>query len=146
MRTINILRGISGAGKSTYTRNNFPSASVFSADNFFMHNGIYEFDPNLLGRAHDWCKHQFERALQRGDDEVVVDNTNTTLRELKFYVEAAAEYGYTLSVIRLVVDPTIAADRNLHGVPAEKVQQMQDRFQDFPGEIVVDTTPAFQPI
>lgn len=142
MRNVIILRGISGAGKSTYTQANFPTATVCSADNYFMLGGTYQFDGAKLGRAHDWCKSQFKVALQQGVDQVVVDNTNTTMREMKFYVETAAEYGYDLQVVRLVVDPAIAAARNQHGVPAEKVQQMQDRFQDFEGETIVDTTPV----
>ena len=143
MRTVTVLRGISGAGKSTYTRNNHPNAVVCSADNFFINSdGVYNFDRNLLGKAHDWCKAQFETALQQGQDDVVVDNTNTTMREMKFYVDKAKQYGYELTVVRLVVDPVIAAGRNLHGVPMEGVQAMQNRFQDFPGETIVDTTPV----
>ncbi len=142
MRTVTILRGISGAGKSTYTKANHPNATVCSADNYFMLGGTYQFDGKKLGRAHDWCKNQFETALQRGDDDVVVDNTNTMMRELNFYVDTAAKYGYELKVVRLTVDPKIAAARNQHGVPADKVQAMQDRFQDFPGEILIDTTPV----
>ena len=143
MRTVTVLRGISGAGKSTYTKANHPNATVCSADKYFIgQDGVYRFDGSKLGRAHDWCKAQFLNALQVSDDDIVVDNTNTTMRELKYYVDTATEYGYELNVVRLVVDPKIAAARNLHGVPAVKVQQMQDRFQDFPGETIVDTTPV----
>jgi predicted kinase len=142
MRTVTILRGISGAGKSTYTRNNHPNAVVCSADNWFIKDGVYTFNRDLLGKAHDWCKAQFESALQRSQDEVVVDNTNTTMREMKFYVEKAKQYGYELNVVRLTVDPVIAASRNLHGVPMEGVQAMQNRFQSYPGETILDTSPV----
>jgi predicted kinase len=142
MRKIVVMRGVSGSGKSSFVFNNFPNATVCSADNFFMQTGEYKFDGSKLRQAHDWCKNQFESALRRGDDQVVVDNTNTTMRELKFYVDTAAKYGYELQVVRLVVDPAIAAARNQHGVPAEGVQAMQNRFQDFPGETIVDTTPV----
>jgi predicted kinase len=142
MKTVTILRGISGAGKSTYTRENFPNATVCSADNFFMQNGVYNWDASKLGRAHDWCLNTFNEALRRNDSSIVVDNTNTKLREFKRYRDEALMYGYEVNVVRLVVDPAIAAARNLHGVPADKVQAMQDRFQDFQGELIVDTTPV----
>lgn len=142
MRTVTILRGISGSGKSTYTAANLPNAFVASADKFFMRDGDYKFDPKQLGNAHSWCFRQFEAALQQGVDEVVLDNTNTKLWEFEKYVAAAEKYGYAVTVVRLKVDPKIAAARNLHGVPADKVQQMQDRFEDFEGETVVDTTPV----
>ena len=142
MKTVVILRGISGSGKSTYTAKNHPTAFVASADNFFMQDGVYNFNPAKLGAAHARCAAAFEYALKHGDDEVVVDNTNTKLWEFKGYLDIAAKYGYDVKVVRLVVDPKIAAARNTHGVPAAKVQQMQDRFQDFEGETVVDTTSA----
>lgn len=137
-----LMRGVSGSGKSTFVFNNFPTATVCSADKFFMKDGVYKFDPTKLGNAHAWCSNQFNQALKRGDEIVVVDNTNTKLWEMKNYLEEAARFGYEVKVVRLVVDPKIAAARNLHGVPADKVQQMQDRFQDFPGETIVDTTPV----
>lgn len=143
--TVTILRGISGAGKSTYTRTFLPSALVCSADLFFELGGDgYKFDASKLGQAHQWCFSQFEAALQRGVENVVVDNTNTKLWEFKNYVAAAAKYGYTVQVVRLTVDPKVAAARNVHGVPADKVQQMQDRFQDFPGETIIDNNPKEQ--
>lgn len=139
MRTVTILRGVSGSGKSTYTAKNFSTATVCSADLFFLKDGVYQFDATKLGNAHSWCFRQFEAALQRGDDSVVVDNTNTKLWEFKNYVQAAAKYGYEVKVVRLTVDVAVAAARNLHGVPVETVQRMQDRFQDFPGEEIVNT-------
>jgi 2',3'-cyclic-nucleotide 3'-phosphodiesterase len=140
MKNVIILRGISGSGKSTYTAAHFPTAFVASADKFFERGGTYKFDPAKLGTAHAWCASVFEYALRRGDETVVVDNTNTKLWEFKGYLDLAAKYGYDVTVIRLKVDPKVAAARNLHGVPADKVQQMQDRFQDFEGEEIVDTT------
>ena len=132
-----IMRGISGAGKSTYTNMNFPGAVVCSADFFFGRGDKYNFNPKLLGKAHDSCFNTFEAAMGSNKPVIVIDNTNTTLREFKRYVESAQKRGYAVKVVRLVVDPAIAAQRNVHGVPAEKVQQMQDRFQDYPGEIIV---------
>jgi predicted kinase len=134
------MRSISGGGKTTYVQKHFPNAFVCSADNYFIKDGVYTFDPKQLGNAHSWCFHQFEAALQRNENTVVLDNTNTKLWEFKGYLDLAAKYGYDVKVIRLVVDPKIAAARNLHGVPTEKVQQMQDRFQDLEGEEIVDTT------
>jgi hypothetical protein len=43
-------------------------AVVCSADNFFMNDGVYQFDPAKLGNAHT-CFRTFETALQRGEDD-----------------------------------------------------------------------------
>jgi len=136
-KTVTILRGISGAGKSTYTAKHFPDAVICSADHYFGHGADYKFDGSKLGKAHDQCFQLFMTACNSGKPSIVVDNTNTTLREFLRYVEFAKSRGYKVDVVRLVVDPKIAAKRNVHGVPAEKVQQMQNRFQDYRGETVV---------
>jgi predicted kinase len=143
MRTLTILRGISGAGKSTYTRNNHPNAIVCSADHFFYDaDGNYKWDGNKLGYFHKLSLAKCESALQQGADDVVVDNTNAKLREMKPYLKAAEKYGYTVNVVRLVVDPEIAAARNGGRAPAFAVQNQQNRFQDYPGETIIDTTPV----
>ena len=139
-KTVTILRGISGAGKSTYTAKHFSDAVVCSADHYFGRDGSYKFDPTKLGKAHNWCFEVFEAACASGRLSIVLDNTNTMLKEFKRYIDVAKTRGYKVNVIRLVVDPKVAAKRNVHGVPAEKVQQMQDRFVDYPGETLVHTS------
>jgi predicted kinase len=133
-----LLRGISGAGKSTYTSKHFPGAVVCSADQYFISpDGNYKFDPEKLGSAHGSCKRKFKKALEANDPLIVVDNTNTTLWEMQPYIQLAAAHGYDVDVIRLEVSPELAASRNLHGVPPEAIKKMQDRMVDYPGEKIV---------
>jgi predicted kinase len=136
-KVVTILRGISGAGKSTYTNQHFRDALVCSADHYFGHGANYRFNASLLGKAHDQCFQLFRDAVQAGKPSIVLDNTNTMLKEFKRYIELAEKFGYTVNVVRLVVDPAVAAKRNVHGVPPSKVQQMQDRFVDYPGETII---------
>jgi predicted kinase len=133
-----IIRGISGSGKSTHIAKHFPNAYVVSADHFFGTGANYNFDPKKLGAAHADCLEKFKQAIRRHVPEIVVDNTNTQLWEFSKYVEFAKENGYVVTVVRLKIDPAVAAKRNIHGVPEEKVKQMQGRFQDYPGEIVIN--------
>jgi len=137
-KTVTIMRGISGAGKSTYIRRNFPAALVCSADHYFINGkGEYKFDRQKLSKAHGACREKFEAALASGAGHIVVDNTNTTVSEMKGYIQAAEKKGYQIQIFRLQVDPVVAAARNQHGVPPESIQAMQTRFQDYPGEVVV---------
>ncbi len=132
-----ILRGCSGSGKSTYIQKNFPNAYICSADHFFTGNdGIYRFDPMLLGEAHRYCYRKFLLAIT--DKElsrpkiIVVDNTNTQIFEFYGYVQLAWAYNIPVEIIRMNTPIDIAAARNLHGVPFKKVKSMQDRFQNIP--------------
>jgi len=137
MKTVHILRGVSGAGKSTYTKKTFPGAFVASADHFFGTGDDYKFDPKKLGAAHADCQARFQKAVSEGVETIVVDNTNTQLWEFSSYVQFAKRNGYDVEVVRLLVDPEVAAKRNVHGVPKETVLKMQNRFQDFPGETII---------
>lgn len=128
------MRGIPGCGKSTFVQRNYPHAVICSADHFFMQEGTYQFDINKLGAAHLECFRKFQEAMQRSEPVIVIDNTNTRIREMQKYIDEAALFGYSVSVVRVLCHPEEAARRNTHGVPAEKIQEMHDRFQDWPGE------------
>jgi plasmid replication initiation protein len=56
---------------------------------------------------------------------VVVSNTFTTEKEMKPYYELAEKYGYR--VYSLIVENRHDG-LNEHGVPADKIEQMRNRF------------------
>jgi predicted kinase len=142
--TVIIMRGTSGSGKSSYAKKHYPDAVVCSADNFFIQkDGTYKFRADLLGRAHKTCHESFVKALRNKARTIVVDNTNTTLREYKHYLQDARNYGYDVLFVRLDTPVDVAAKRNAHGVPLEAVERMANRMDEVPDgckEIVVSGT------
>ena len=141
-----ILRGISGAGKSTWATQHFPDAYVISADNYFIRDGKYLWDANKLGEAHAACLLDFltgfsdeESPLfvnKTPDTVVVVDNTNITVAEIAPYVAISAAYGEVSRVLTLRCDPEIAAVRNIHSVSLDtcrrKALQLISEERHFP--------------
>jgi NEDD4-binding protein 2 len=130
-----ILRGLPGSGKSDVAKRLAGDAFdsfVASADNFFVHGGVYRFDAKKLGDAHAFCQRNFVEALKRRLKTVVVDNTNTRKSEYEFYVHAAEEHGYQVSVVSVKTDATDAelAKRNKHGCPEETIRRMRERWED----------------
>ena len=126
-----VLRGEPGAGKSTYAMNHFPDFECFEADMWFSRNGEYKFDPSQLYQAHMWCQNKVKTALVSGEN-VVVANTNVKLRDMRFYIDTAKALAIPFRVIRLTTQ-----FQNVHGVPAEKVRQMREGMQPYPGEEIV---------
>jgi len=127
---IKVLRGLPGAGKSTFVKGNFPEATVLSADDYFVgEDDVYRFNPADIGLAHGRCFRLVIEALQRGDELVVVDNTATTIAEVAPYMLAAQAYGYDAEIITLRCDPAIAASRNIHGVPEPLVMKMAEALE-----------------
>lgn len=137
MKKMFIMRGTSGAGKSTYVAKNLRGV-ICSADHYFSCGGQYVFDGSRLYHAHKQCFDNAHAACEAGKEDVIIDNTNTTLKEMKRYVDLAAEYDYEVEVIRMSAPVDVASKRNTHGVPEKSVQAMADRFQDYPGEIIVN--------
>lgn len=131
-----ILRGVPGAGKSAFIKNNFPAdVSVCSADSYFINDDRkYEFRPELIGEAHNACmrKFIFLTANDTGHSLVIVDNTGIYYSEVSPYVLVAQSRSYEVQVIRLVIDPAIAAARNVHNVPPALIHRMDHMMERCP--------------
>lgn len=115
MKLAIILQGQSGSGKSTHAAKAFPDAMVCSADDYFMVDGEYKFDPAKLGEAHKACLQSWLLALGADLDVIVCDNTNTSLWEMSPYIQVAAAMGCEVEVVRCVASAETAAKRNTHG-------------------------------
>ena len=123
VRDLIIVRGVSGSGKTTFAE--LISPSVFSADDFFMNNGKYEFDVNKLGQAHQWCQLAVETRMKADFEKIVVANTFTRVREMKPYLDLAEKYGYR--VFTIIVENRHGGV-NVHEVPAEILIKQKERF------------------
>jgi len=141
MRTVIIMRGIPGCGKTHETAKLISDVGpgertvVVSADHYFMNeeSGEYEFDPTKLPYAHNDCMSRFLEALGKRIELVVVDNTNVHHWEYHNYVLAADLAGYNV-VIHEIMPSTLkglrhCAERNSHGVPAPAVARMAMEFE-----------------
>lgn len=132
-----LLRGGSGAGKSTWVKTNHPEATVLSADSFFMVDGQYKFDATKLGEAHATCLRNFITVCQTyqgvdgtGPSVVIVDNTNTSVSEFAPYAQVAQVYGHDVQVLTFLYDPVVAHARNTHGTPLKACIEMHKRIQE----------------
>ena len=131
MKNLYLLRGIPGAGKSTLAKQ--LGDAHFEADSYFMIDGEYQFDPTKLRKAHEWCQSQVELAMIQNhitygldSSDIVVSNTFTQEWEMKPYMDMSKDWGYR--VFSIIVENRHGGV-NQHGVPDEKLQQMNDRFE-----------------
>jgi tRNA uridine 5-carbamoylmethylation protein Kti12 len=91
----------------------------------------YKFDATKLGLAHSKCQDDFTRLIDSKEPMIVfVDNTNTTIREMEFYTKMCVGNDVEFVVVNINCDPEVAAARNVHGVPLDKIRQMQARIKD----------------
>jgi len=141
MGKVVILSGVSGSGKSTRARKLWNDlepgtyCKVVSADDFFMVDGEYRFDPKKLSDAHGKCFRDFLAALQDDYALVVVDNTNTTSEEIAPYILGAQAFGWEAEILTALpgrmnwVDYYLMCEkRNAHGVGFETIKAQHLRI------------------
>jgi hypothetical protein len=115
-----LIRGVPGSGKTTYAKT-LGIEDHYEADMWFDANGGY--DPTKIKLAHEWCQNKAIDAMQSGRD-VVVSNTFTRLWEMKPYKDAANKLD-----VEVIEEVMTGEWPNVHGVPADKVRQMRERFE-----------------
>lgn len=129
MKTLFLIRGVPGAGKSSLVK--VLSSSLtghFEADMYFIdEQGNYNFDATKLTEAHEWCKSECEKVMgPYGLDKIFVSNTFTQEWEMKPYYELAAKYGYR--VHSLIVENRHGS-KSVHNVPDTAMGNMLNRFE-----------------
>lgn len=131
-----IMRGASGAGKTTLAKRlkEATGGVILSTDDFFTdENGVYNWNMNLLGTAHKWNQKRAAEALDNSAACVIIDNTNLTVKEVKFYIEVAIKNDYTISVVEPTTpwarDVDILIEKNVHYVPREAIERMLGRMK-----------------
>lgn len=134
------MRAIPGSGKSTFAKklaekyeSEGKNVVILSADNYFYEigGGEYKFDFRLLPKAHGACFRKFIESLRTHEhDVVIIDNTNLSSMELSPYQLGANAYDYDFVIKQVEADPSIAAARNVHGVPADRYAPMVARMKE----------------
>jgi predicted kinase len=124
MKTLYLLRGLPGAGKSTLA--NQLSPNICEADMYFIRNGEYQFDMDLLGVAHLWCRTRCEDFMKGEESTIVVSNTLTCEKELAPYIELAEKYQYR--IVSLIIENR-HGNNSVHNVPNETLDRMEVRLK-----------------
>ena len=138
MKELILLRGVSGAGKTTVAEMFFrlgaappedfmDSVYIYSADDYFINptTGEYRFDLSLLKDAHRLCQSSVEGAMKDVMEHIVVHNTFTEEWEMQPYFDLALYYGYRVST--LIVENRHES-KSTHNVPDEVIEKQRKRF------------------
>lgn len=125
MKTVFIMRGVSGSGKSTMARTLAGSTGIIhSTDEFFMVNGEYRFDGSKLSEYHKKNFECFVNSLRQGVGVVVCDNVNALRWHYRHYISEAQRFGYQVAfVVMPHPRPEVAAKRNVHGLPQYVIER-----------------------
>lgn len=120
-----LIRGLPGSGKSTVAKALHEAGfEWFEADSYHLNDeGDYCYDPANVKAAHEWCQSETFKALANGK-RVVVSNTFTRRFEMEPYFEMAKTLGIEPNVLEATGNWP-----NVHGVPADVVEKMRQRWE-----------------
>lgn len=144
MKQVVIMQGVSGSGKSTLARRMVKEAHdagtngiVVSADDFFYNlgAGTYKYDGTKIDEAHNACFLMFLDVVRDWSEGlIVVDNTNTVVADIAPYMRAASAFKWDATVLRIKIDPQVAAARGTKGLKPKDVETMFENIlrQQYP--------------
>lgn len=134
-----ILRGLPGSGKSTFVKEAkkmYDNVVVVSADDYHMIDSKYVYRQENAQRAHEACFDSFVKAIMSEEDcTIIVDNTNTTSREIMPYYIVAKNMDAHIQVHQFYCKPEVSFERNIHKVPFATISRMSENLKvDLPSD------------
>ena len=123
---LTIVRGIPGAGKSTFVKTAMNPKDVeahFESDMWFEKDGEYQFDVDDLFTAHKWCFDKVREALEN-EKNTVVSNTFVKPKDVRKYLSLARTLGVAVEIIDVR-----GSHESIHDVPAEILDKMKANFR-----------------
>lgn len=126
--TLFLLRGVSGAGKTTLANTlseSLGDSIAFAADDFW--GGEYDFEMSRLNEAHQWCQGQAEKAMKYGMSNVIVHNTLASSKELSPYLYLAEKHNY--KVVSLIVENR-HGNSSVHNVPKTALDRQRNKLMN----------------
>ena len=136
-----LVRGVSGAGKSTIGEmfDDGATTRILSTDDLFYVDGEYKFDPSKLAEYHQAIIDKVESLMVEYDwkimdhdyswfpiDRIVVCNTFTQMWEMEPYFNLAKKHDWCIHTI--IAENRHGSD-SIHDVPADVIKSQRERFE-----------------
>ena len=147
-KTLIILRGLPGSGKSFLAKYLYDgivglknSCIIHSTDNFHLEldptnnkRMVYVFKPEKLRYFHEQNLKHAVTSMEMGVDCIIIDNTNTTWKEMEAYARAGLSNGYSIVIEEANTawkfDVDECTKKNTHNVPREAIARMLQRWEE----------------
>ena len=142
-KTVYVLIGLPRSGKSTWADQNREGKFVVSADAFRL--ALYGDAYNRDKESQLWaCVHACLAALVSEGADVIIDNTNITLKSRRSALEPFVRHGYNVVYVQVCTSVEICLSRATQELKSV-IDRMSLGFEalsddDYPGEVWVVQT------
>lgn len=126
-RTLIIIRGLPGSGKSTFAKMMSNGHSVFSIDDYFTNEkGEYHFIHTENHKAYKQCEENVRVAMKDGEEKIFLDNVFSLAWEIEPYFKMASEFNYTVHVVTV---EKYHDGKNIHQISEKQIAKMGEKYQ-----------------
>lgn len=127
--TLYIIRGCSGSGKSTFSKElaEVTGGIRYEADMYmYDEDGHYDWQAGKLKAAHRWVYEGIRGCMINAKGPLIIADTNVKIRDLQLYLDLAAEYNYR--VISLVLENR-HGNKSIHDVPDKTMRRQESALR-----------------
>eukprot|EP00826_Nyctotherus_ovalis_P056470 TRINITY_DN7630_c0_g1_i2.p1 TRINITY_DN7630_c0_g1~~TRINITY_DN7630_c0_g1_i2.p1 ORF type:complete len:165 (-),score=77.65 TRINITY_DN7630_c0_g1_i2:145-639(-) len=129
-----IMRGIPGSGKTIVAKKLIENGGVIHTPgvHFVDKEGGVNYDPSRLSDIKEKTFKAFCASVEKGQEVVVLDDSNLTSREYFHFLKKARDAGYLVAVVDMV-QPDIeeAQKRNSYGIDKKALNEMATKWEPF---------------
>lgn len=125
-----LMRGVPGSGKTHLAKSLSAEYGgvVCSTDDFFVENGLYQFQSERLEEYHKNNIFRVREAMKDGIKLIIVDNTNIFVNHMAQYTFHAVVHFYEIFVVEPETSWKYKVEecfrRNIHGIEIWKINSM----------------------
>lgn len=122
--------GLPRSGKSTYVDDMLSNFDIICADDIRLAMGT-QFEPKL--EPFVWAIHDtMLRAMMIRKRNIVLDETNTSIKRIDKYYSFCKEYKYNLKLLYINTPINVCLTRNIGegSVPEEVIYRMDEQLQE----------------
>lgn len=142
MKTLYIMQGVPGSGKTTVAKAIFESlypetCVITSTDKYWYLNNpdVYDYDIDKASHAHAWNQDVTDSLMSHDCPNVIVDNTNILKSQARPYIDMAHLHGYAVQIVRVDADLDECLRRNAlrtedRRIPEEVIRTMYSKMED----------------
>lgn len=126
MRTLVIIRGLPGSGKTSLASlfAALPRSVAVAQDDYPGRYDLNGYHPELNGEVARWCFDKVREYMELGMSVIAVHNTFVTKDSIGPYCALAKEYGYRCQVVECQGDYG-----SEHNVPQSVINDMRARWE-----------------